>query len=839
MQRKLKQRLSGQWRGVLSLTLPIGLGTIVASSAGWLLLLEWAALDWFFRLRPPEPPDDRIVIVTINESDISRVGQWPLPDSVLAKLIQNLKLQQPQVIGLGIYRDLPVPPGHDALNTAIKSTPNLIAVEKFGNNPIPPPPVLKDSNRVAFSDLILDQDGKIRRGLISIREKETIKLSLGAAVALNYLEHQGMTPEIVEPAAKSQLRLGKALFIPLSSQNPRYAGPNAGGYQILLNYRGMETSFHRISMTDVLENRIPPGLMRDRIVLIGVTASSINDLFLTPYSNNTPGGPQPTSGIFIHANLASQIVSSVLDGRPLIYVWEPIWEWLWILLWSGIGAILGRRLLPSSNRLKNTLPGVIGAIVLLGGGFAGVCYLAFLASWWVPLVPPLVGATTSGIATLLYYSRQMHFQKERTLTRFLEALPVAIGVLDAKGRPYFANQKAREILGKGVVPDTTAAQIAQVYQNYIAGTNIPYPSEKLPVVRALHGEITSADDIEIHVGDKVIPIEAWGSPIYDEEGNIAYAIVAFQDITDRRRLEAQSINFTSEIFQINQAWERFVPRQFLQLLNKNSIAEVKLGDAVQKEMSVLFSDIRSFTSLSETMTPEDNFKFINSYLSIMEPAIRRHNGFIDKYIGDAIMALFSGSLEENSTQTERENLTADDAVRAGIEMIHQLREYNQGRQRAGYKAIEIGIGINTGLLMLGTVGGHNRMDGTVISDAVNLAARIENLTKNYGVSLLISHKTFSQLQDPNEYAIRIIDRVKVKGKSDMVSVFEVFDADGEEIKQKKLVTREKFERGILLFRLGDWAGAYDFFEFCLKIYPADSVALFYYKHCQHHLKRSM
>ena len=172
-------------------------------------------------------------------------------------------------------------------------------------------------------------------------------------------------------------------------------------------------------------------------------------------------------------------------------------------------------------------------------------------------------------------------------------------------------------------------------------------------------------------------------------------------------------------------------------------------------------------------------------------------------------------------------------------MLHQLREYNQGRQRAGYKAIEIGIGINTGLLMLGTVGGHNRMDGTVISDAVNLAARIENLTKNYGVSLLISHKTFSQLQDPNNYAIRIIDRVKVKGKSDMVSVFEVFDADGEEIKQKKLVTREKFERGILLFRLGDWAGASDFFEFCLKIYPADSVALFYYKHCQHHLKRSM
>ncbi len=578
--------------------------------------------------------------------------------------------------------------------------------------------------------------------------------------------------------------------------------------------------------------------MRDRMVLIGVTASSINDLFLTPYSNNTPGGPQPTSSVFIHANLASQIVNAVLEGRPLIQVWEPLWEWLWILLWSGIGAILGRKLLPSSNRLKNTLPGITIAIVLVGGSFAGGCYLAFLASWWVPLVPPLVGATTTGMATLLYYSRQMHFQREKRLEEFLEALPVAIGVLDATGRPYFANKKAREILGKGVVPNIKPDQIAEVYQNYIVGTNIPYPTEKLPVVRALQGEIASANDIEIRVGDKVIPIEAWGSPIYDDEGNIAYAIVAFQDITDRRRLEAESINFTSQIFQINQAWERFVPRQFLQLLNKNSIAEVKLGDAVQKEMSVLFSDIRSFTSLSETMTPEDNFKFINSYLSVMEPAIRSHNGFIDKYIGDAIMALFSGSLEENTSDTEGENLTADDAVRAGIEMIRQLREYNQGRQRAGYRPIEIGIGINTGFLMLGTVGGHHRMDGTVISDAVNLAARIESLTKNYGVALLISHKTFSQLQDPNAYAIRIIDRVKVKGKSDMVSVFEVFDADPEEIKQKKLHTREKFERGILLFRLGDWAEASDLFEFCLKIYPADSVASFYHKHCQHHLRKS-
>ncbi|MCZ0900498.1 adenylate/guanylate cyclase domain-containing protein, partial [Microcoleus sp. HI-ES] len=176
----------------------------------------------------------------------------------------------------------------------------------------------------------------------------------------------------------------------------------------------------------------------------------------------------------------------------------------------------------------------------------------------------------------------------------------------------------------------------------------------------------------------------------------------------------------SRLAQLNKAYERFIPHQFLQFLEKSSIIDVELGDQVQLEMSVLFSDIRDFTTLSETMTPEDNFKFINSYLSRMEPVINENNGFIDKYIGDAIMALFSGE--------------ADNAVKAGIAMLHRLAEYNEYCANAGCAPIQIGIGINTGSLMLGTVGGPNRMDGTVISDAVNLASRVESLTKNYGVS---------------------------------------------------------------------------------------------------------
>lgn len=266
------------------------------------------------------------------------------------------------------------------------------------------------------------------------------------------------------------------------------------------------------------------------------------------------------------------------------------------------------------------------------------------------------------------------------------------------------------------------------------------------------------------------------------------------------------------------AYGRFVPHQFLYLLNKESIIDVQLGDHIQKKMSILFSDIRSFTTLSESMKPEDTFRFINAYLSRMESVIVENQGFIDKYIGDGIMALFSGS--------------ADDAVKAGITMLHRLTEYNQHRAKSGYIPVKIGIGINTGSLMLGTVGGKNRMDGTVISDAVNIASRLETLTKYYGVSLLISHHTLANLQYPTNYNLRFIEQVKVKGKSQAVAVFEVFDGDEPEIQKGKLATKMTFEQAVWLYNLGLKSEAAQLLKGVLKINPRDRVAQIYLERCQ-------
>ncbi len=266
------------------------------------------------------------------------------------------------------------------------------------------------------------------------------------------------------------------------------------------------------------------------------------------------------------------------------------------------------------------------------------------------------------------------------------------------------------------------------------------------------------------------------------------------------------------------AYGRFVPRQFLRLLGRPSIVDVKLGDNVEQEMTLLFSDIRDFTSLSESMLPAENFRFINSYLSTMEPMVTRHRGIVDKYIGDGIMALFSDS--------------ADDGVRSGIDMLRQLTLYNEGRTRAGYSKIRIGIGVNTGLVMMGTIGGDNRMDSTVIGDAVNLASRIETLTKSYSTPLVISDHTLHALREPRSYCVRFLDRLQIKGRYQAQSLYEVFDADPEPLKLAKQETCASFEHALAFYHLGRVDLALPLLQACLRIAPDDQAVLTYLERCR-------
>ena len=305
----------------------------------------------------------------------------------------------------------------------------------------------------------------------------------------------------------------------------------------------------------------------------------------------------------------------------------------------------------------------------------------------------------------------------------------------------------------------------------------------------------------------------------DQLGDSRFLLLKKPFDPDELTQMAQFLIYRREIDQLNRAYERFVPKEFLKLLNKENILEVQIGDHAEMSMSVLFSDIRSFTSLSERLSPAENFRFINSYLGLMGPVIRRNRGIIDKFIGDAIMALFQ--------------VEPDDAVCGALEMIRSLRWYNQGRSRAGYSSVRIGIGIHSGNVMLGTIGEHYRMESSVVSDAVNLASRIEMLTKPFKTDLLISEGTYDGLKDPSQYMIRLVDMRKVRGRSLLVKLYEVFDEEYEDLREFKKENLELFELAVKSFHASKFEGARSQFEHLASMGVEDSLVELYLGRLKH------
>jgi len=313
------------------------------------------------------------------------------------------------------------------------------------------------------------------------------------------------------------------------------------------------------------------------------------------------------------------------------------------------------------------------------------------------------------------------------------------------------------------------------------------------------------------------------SPFDGENGLLITRRIALA--LDRRRLRESGVRLKTSsddpqetaVMQLyNDASTRFVPREFLENLERKSLSEVKLGDHVQRDMSVFFSDIRDFTTLSEGMTPQDNFKFLNSYLRNVNPIIRAHRGFIDKYIGDAIMALFPN---------------ATDSLDAALDLQREVVKYNQGRRLAGYEAIRIGIGIHHGDLILGTIGEEERMQTTVIADAVNVASRLEGLTKTYGVTLLISGTVVEALEPGRSYKLRCLGGVKAKGKTQSVEIYEVYDNDPEELVEHKDKTNPAFTSAMEEFRKGMFLTAGRVFARIAEMNRDDTVAAFYRDRC--------
>ena len=261
------------------------------------------------------------------------------------------------------------------------------------------------------------------------------------------------------------------------------------------------------------------------------------------------------------------------------------------------------------------------------------------------------------------------------------------------------------------------------------------------------------------------------------------------------------------------AFRRFVPEDFLALLGVSDFAELKAGVGIEKHLTMLFTDIRNFTTLSERLGPEATFRFVNGCFSRFEPVIRAHGGFIDKFIGDAVMAIFPGD--------------AENAVRAAADLQKEVANYNAAK--AGAKApLAIGIGLHRGPVMIGTVGDADRMEVTAIGDTVNVSARLESLTKALGVVALVSEETLEQAPRELGRALRRVGAVRVKGRDAAIDLFEILDcvASADERDQKE-ATRDRFQTGLIAYMQGDLTRAQVHFEAICEAAPLDSVSKVY------------
>jgi PAS domain S-box-containing protein len=370
-------------------------------------------------------------------------------------------------------------------------------------------------------------------------------------------------------------------------------------------------------------------------------------------------------------------------------------------------------------------------------------------------------------------------ESEARLRLIVEATPVPMVISRTDGGEIvYANAMAGPLVGR---------RVAEFFCN-------PQDQERLLALLATHGQV---DHHEIELAGptgaprwvelSLRPLHFNGEPCL---------LSAWHDI--------------SHLKAMNQAASRFVPQEYLSFLDKPAITDINLGDYITGEMTVMFSDLRSFTTISESMTPQENFAFINAYLGRVSPVVRNHGGFIIKYLGDGIHAVFPRS--------------ADDAVRAGIEKLEQVEDYNKHRRSKGRMPIHIGIGINTGHMMMGMVGEQHRMQGDAFSDEVNLTARLEGLTKYYAVSMIISTATYARLADAYRYPIRFLDRVQVKGKEKPLDLYEVYAVDPPAIRRRKQETQEIYEEALRLFYAREFQAAQARLFDVLQQNPRDKVA---------------
>jgi diguanylate cyclase (GGDEF)-like protein/PAS domain S-box-containing protein len=544
----LKQSLSRGHRELITAA-SVAVCVLLLHSIGLLQSLELAALDQFFRLRPNEPPENRITIVVIDEAYLNEVGSWPIPDAKIAQLLQKLNVHKPRAIGLDIYRNLPVEPGNQELRNVYQSTPNLIGIELLANdnnkNFSVSPPLGLNRDQVGFNNVLYDLDGKVRRSLLYWHVKSEVHESFALKLALLYLKSKGITPT----KAKSNpeyLQLGKAAFTRFEANDGAYVGADDRGYQILSNFpkpkcqssSGEFCSFRQVSMRDVLADKVKANLIKDRIILIGSTAPSLPDFVFIPYSSSVMGTAKPVPGIQLQAYFISELISAAVDGRPLLKVWPDLVEYLWVFVWSYLGAVTIWRIRHATRSLFSI---VVCCFVLTVSA-----YLAFLSGWWIPLIPSLVCFGTSAIWMTSHIA---HMQEEwkrskEFLHHVINTIPDPIFVKNEQHQWIVLNEAYCRFIGypnKFLIEKSDydffpkhEADVFRQQDDLVFRTQQPHEHEE---------EFTNADGQTHQIATK-------RSLHKDSAGNF-FLVGVIRDITQRKLMEEQLKRTAAELSRSN------------------------------------------------------------------------------------------------------------------------------------------------------------------------------------------------------------------------------------------------------------------------------------------------
>lgn len=600
-------------------------GVLGLRSLGVLKPAELKSLDYLFLWRPPEPQDQRIVVIGISEKDIQdrgTRGTWPWTDRIFAQLINQISAAKPAVIGIDKYLDIPVPQndfeGRSKLIAAMRQAGNvvnatlLVVNDNTQARDIELPSDLAAVSDYGFVNMLTDPDSFARRALLAVDYD-----SFAFRVAKTYLAKVKNIPVTFDP--QSTQFLLKDQVIPRLDRNfGGYVREDAQGYQILINFRGGSGSFPYISSTDILEGKFNPELLRDRIVLVGATALSLKDYYPVIYPSNY----SLMFGVEFHANIASQIISAAVDDRPFIQAWSDSVEFLWVLLWASVGAVISWQGRHAGGRARR-IPWTAISLVGMGVGIVGIGYGAFLSSWWIPIVPPLLALTISSLTVTGMIAR-------------------------------------------------SASVIRKTFGSYLT--------------------------------DEVV-----ASLLDTPEG-------------------------------------------------------LKFGGE-RRKVTILMSDLRGFSGMSERLEPEQVVSILNFYLGKMADVITSYNGTIDEFIGDAILVIF-GAPTQRPDDAER-------AVACAIAMQLAMTEVNEHNDKVGLPKLEMGIGINTGEVVVGNIGSHKRAKYAVVGSNVNLTGRIESYT--VGGQTLISEFTFTDIQSTIQSTLRIDNQqvVEPKGVRNPITLYEV------------------------------------------------------------------